>query len=906
MGVKCCMRVVPACWLVVVLFGVLASASALSSDWRSPSNRATLRNKRVEAVVQAGQLMRLKDLLSGEVLLSVNPADIPSRLPLFGQTGIDLDSCTVKQTATPKAVRTTVTAQDGAVWSLEWRIETGNGDLILNSTVTAPKPIDEIRIVLLGASLDSRRLVWVDSNGVSRVVTGPSTGCIIGNPETDGSPQRFVHPLVALFQGRKSGWFIEGRDPRAGPSCVMFQGTGGQVNMGFDKRIPMPSKQAKMYEIRIRTYKGQWADAVDPYVQWLEDGAGFLPLDKLPKPIAWVNSITNQTYIPPGDFASLDRFAKVLDPRRTYLGRLGEFRNHTIDSCYPDYTVNDVARKWFGKAKEMGFHCGPWYNTFAVSMGFPELIERFRPGFMVTGKDASGNDTYDSIEVQPPLNRCSPAYKPWRDYLIAQMKDAINAGADTVHLDEVQTPCGAQLVDGVTAIEGVRLLMKEITARYPGVAVESEQVNPMTAKYAKIAITAQPLGHPLSGYIYRRFVKIVPDGSTFSPTDEKMMDAVQSYGFIWPGANPDNEKTWVQIAKAFQDYSLQPDIRLPRTEATTYENGVFPVYSPESLAAGQRLFGYRGKNGITAYFEKRKDRRGLVVYKPLVERSRNEQPQWIGTLACGVTQWSGPGYLKDWLIHSKGTMLALDPGTSYSFDENLSLPETGFHVFSVPADFALCRDPFLDYKGQPGQRNTSDGSFYSVKMAGHGELGVYVPDGYLAYLDGRPLAIDPTTRTSTVHISAAPEKPSTLIAFRKTDVNLAGQWIDLPWQIPANQREGYMVKRSDGSGFFNHVAGVGLIVGRFASAARIRLQGTWGMEAGVAYGTVGDGVIRINGQEVLRLQPGSGPPYPLRAFDVDVTQFAGQYVVMEFQTDGKVRGFGPADWFSPQIILENT
>ena len=67
--------------------------------------------------------------------------------------------------------------------------------------------------------------------------------------------------------------------------------------------------------------------------------------------------------------------------------------------------------------------------------------------------------------------------------------------------------------------------------------------------------------------------------------------------------------------------------------------------------------------------------------------------------------------------------------------------------------------------------------------------------------------------------------------------------------------------------------------------------------------SLGDGVVRMNGREVLRVPPGR-EPYQMHPFDVDISAFAGQYVLLEFASEGKVHGPSPAGWESPETVIE--
>jgi hypothetical protein len=79
------------------------------------------------------------------------------------------------------------------------------------------------------------------------------------------------------------------------------------------------------------------------------------------------------------------------------------------------------------------------------------------------------------------------------------------------------------------------------------------------------------------------------------------------------------------------------------------------------------------------------------------------------------------------------------------------------------------------------------------------------------------------------------------------------------------------------------------------------MQGAYAMRD-ESIGPTGDGVIRINGAEVMRLDPGPRP-FARRVFDVDVSAYAGLEVMVEFVSDGPHRT-ASADWFRPRIVAE--
>jgi hypothetical protein len=267
----------------------------------------------------------------------------------------------------------------------------------------------------------------------------------------------------------------------------------------------------------------------------------------------------------------------------------------------------------------------------------------------------------------------------------------------------------------------------------------------------------------------------------------------------------------------------------------------------------------------------------------------------------------------DWMIYSGNTQLALDPSHSYVLDEAATLPQERFHVTAVPDDFAFYSDSVKRIESQySGPKN----AWFKLNFSGHGQMSLHVPEKFLVFLEGREIKIDRQSLSTQFDVDAAPDKPSTLLAFEPSATELTGRWVDLPWHAPPAQRSWYVTRHviddvspdgpirmtKPGHGFWSHVGGTAMILGTFANAKKIRLQGAFGMREEAQFDP-GDAVIRINGTQVLRL-PGGPRPYQLYSFDVDVTKYAGQPVFLEFTVEGDVHGAEMADWFNPQIIVE--
>ena len=844
-------------------------ARAEGADWRAPTHRRILEGQHWRAELQAGFLTRLTERSSGRTLLSVDPGALPQRLPLFGsKRTIDLARCQVTQDILPRSVTTELRCAEGVTWRLRWSYEDASDDLVLRASAQAKTPVDELRQLLHGADLVGHELVWVNNYGVGEQSHAPWRGTHLGNPETDGSPLTYVHPIVALFAATRGGFFVEGREPRTGPASLMLRGEGATATLGFVRRFPVPTLSPEMYEIRLRTYENHWADAVDPFIAWMERLLGFVALEKRR---SWASRIQNQAYVQVGDFDGLNELAKRVDPTRTLVGREVAYRRHAMDEAYPDYGLTDTARKWFRHARKLGFHVGAHFNTSGIARSDTKLIERFRAGLLSVGRDRDGHEEYDGV---PGPNRhvyCSTAFAPWRRHLIEQMKEAVQSGVDVVYLDESMAPSGRFLVDQQTAIEGVMALEREIRAAYPGVEIEVEQLNPMNARGAAFALSQMPLGHPLGGYLFHRFVRVVPEGCMYSPRDVAGLDAFARWGFMLPGADARTDEGWLQIARAFQDLDLHPDVRLPLAE--------------------HQLFGFRGERGTLAYFERGERSRSFAIRAPgLPART-------LAIRSTGVRTWAGPGALRDWLFYDEKRLIALDPDATYVFDPDVRPPQDRFHVLRVSEGISLARDAYLDRAPREvGQELASDGSAFRTRLVGRGTLTAFVPDGYRVFLDAREL-VPRADRNVEVAVDVSADRPASLLAFRRTGAKLSGKLAFLSGSMPTRQRPGHF--GAQGEDFVAHVSGRGFFAGRLPASPGLRLRGGYRMlDAGAM--SVADGVVRVNGREVARVPAGPRPFKPGR-FEVDLAPFAGQDVLIELAAEGRVVGSGTARWLSPEL-----
>src|SRR5205814_6117103 len=127
-----------------------------------------------------------------------------------------------------------------------------------------------------------------------------------------------------------------------------------------------------------------------------------------------------------------------------------------------------------------------------------------------------------------------------------------------------------------------------------------------------------------------------------------------------------------------------------------------------------------------------------------------------------------------------------------------------------------------------------------------GKIGVYVPDTYDAYLNGVELNVDPRTKQALATIDAssaatdalgyhielsadnaqvkkARNMPAELIAFRKIDTKLSGEWVRLPWYKTVDTAK--WIDLNSSQGFYMNVGSVGRLVGQVPVSKRVRIVG---------------------------------------------------------------------------------
>ena len=831
----------------------LAPCCAAPAPRSDPALAARIRTRALTAEVQAGLLRRLTHNLTGQVLID-NPAGALPIAELPGtSTGDPWQAETTKRRRNGVAYR--LANGRGDELGISWRADKATGDIILDVRWQGAEPAAEMAFPLSGIDIGSFAAILPNRFGECQVVRGPTTGSFGA-----GYSSQMAMSLM-LFEGQQGCWAIAMHDADDSPKGFELDAAGNAAALNIRPGFVNVGRERRLFPIRFQACKGSWRRLADRFaLEWLEQGLGMTPLSERPE---WIQDIRVSVGVDHKlELEHLTTLAEQLIPEQTLL-YVTYWRSHSFDYGYPDYTPTDAFKIWCARARALGFHVAAHFNMHGVNKAMDEHFERFRPGM---------NPDYPGWGVRDPDTGLqmwsldggrsghyyvSSSYRPWREFYVEAVKAAVDCGVDVIHLDESHTAmtCPAANRDIPNIFKGNVALQKTLRGAYPNVALQGEQFNDMNMRHACFAQVTPHAEHTVAHHVFSRFVKFVkrPGGGDL----DSERAGYENLGFKLPWGNVPLKEGVVEEMRAFQDYHLDP--------------------APDLALGPDQRFGYRGAKGVTAFLERGDHTSGLAVYRPDgTRRSFNVRH-------FGITEHAD-GILPGWLIYGDDKLYGLDPERSYGFTPGV-MPQDEFHLASIPPGFELKR-------GVTGHER----AYYIVESAGHGTVEVVVPAALTEiYANGRRLA----PVGGVVGIEA--EGDVSLIAFAGGPELPPGLLNQMPWAIdglpPGERSSGFTAR---GSGFFHHAGTRANIIGRLPSVQQLRLRGALAMDPAAKNGMTG--IVTINGREVARVENVERPWSP-KHFEVDISEFAGQDVMIQFATIGS-GGYNFGGWEGFEITVE--
>lgn len=361
------------------------------------------------------------------------------------------------------------------------------------------------------------------------------------------------------------GFVIYSRDDELRYKQLHISRRGPRVDLGFETEAHAPwapNGSVKAVEWRINTYKGDWKvpatgyrnlmNFVRPPVP-LKDGRAWV------KDIRTIVSVEGKQPAP----ALLDSLAKALTPRRTLLN-LPDWRRDGYDPNEADYTPREGVRAFVEKAHDLGFHvmlpieppgCDPRSGDYA-------RVRRAIVKDAPSGKQAAG-DAHSFASY-------NPAYKPFRDLLVARLKVMMDdvtpdvlflRGAGTLPND------GNGLIENRSFSEGAVAMHRAILTTFPDLLLGADGMNELLTAYSTVSLRA-PAGslppHPISTMLFSNSTFSAsarsPSVPLLAPLDGQGLFPVLTVAAASDIENPSSETAaLLKLARVWQERNVLPD-----------------------------------------------------------------------------------------------------------------------------------------------------------------------------------------------------------------------------------------------------------------------------------------------------------------------------------------------------------
>jgi hypothetical protein len=365
------------------------------------------------------------------------------------------------------------------------------------------------------------------------------------------------------------GFVVYSRDEELRYKQLHISRHDNRVDIGFETQAHAPwtpNGSVKAVEWRINTYKGDWKVPATGY----RNLANFLrPGVPLRDDRAWIKEVRCVASVegkPPSP-ALLDSLGKTMEAKRTLLFVPG-WRKDGYDPNEADYVPREGIKAFVEKAHELGFHVmlpiePPGCDSRS---GDYERVRKAIVKDAVTGKQT----TADSRSFAS----YNPAYKPFRDLLVARLKVMMDdvspdvlflRGAGTLPND------GSGLIDNRSFSEGAVAMHRAILTAFPNLLLGTDGMNELVTPYSTVSLRSPASSlppHPISTMLFSSstFSASVPSPSTplLAPLDGQALFPVLVVSSPSDIENPSPDTaTILKLAKTWQGRNVIPDWASP-------------------------------------------------------------------------------------------------------------------------------------------------------------------------------------------------------------------------------------------------------------------------------------------------------------------------------------------------------
>jgi hypothetical protein len=299
----------------------------------------------------------------------------------------------------------------------------------------------------------------------------------------------------AIFQGSGGGFWVHTRDNRYRYKAVKIGSKVDARSVGFDTEAYGPidnSLGAGGLAWRLNVYEGDWKVPAARYRDWAWQGLGLAAAERNRK--EWIHKIRLAISWCPKEIEILEVLAKSVNPKEVLL-HFPNWRSDPYDENYPDFNVSDRGRAFLNRARELGYHVMPHFNSIDIDPTNPvyQQVREFQYRDVETGQLKGWSWYHDRSIGVPESNaartehrdmkvmvKIHPGLALWRSILCNRIaKAAADLSLETVFVDVVLNTHNLQncLVDGITPSEGMNRLVEEIGMLGRGLVVAGEGLN---------------------------------------------------------------------------------------------------------------------------------------------------------------------------------------------------------------------------------------------------------------------------------------------------------------------------------------------------------------------------------------------------------------------------------------------
>ena len=491
--------------------GVMPSKGGSSAMVRVEDGKVLVETSTLTAVIEQGLITSLKGKASGEEFIRPFDVNEEGALQLIYRSweAISIGEG-VSQIYRDGGDRTADGAPYGTVRCLQ--VSPQRAEIIFHGW-------DGDGIIAVSADPDTGDLVIEPSAYSSRagvracrwIVRGIRDDLELVAPFNQGAKLKLDDPLIkgawrewpqsweaglAILQGESSGFWVHCEDDQYRYKAIKI-GTGSDERaIGLDTEAYGPLDHnlgAGGLAWRVNVYQGDWRVPAARYRDWLREAYG---LEQRARP-DWLHELTLALSWCPTDLDLLDALAERVPPERVLL-HLPHWRTDSYDENYPNYEPSEEGKAFVAKARAMGFHVAPHFNTVDMDPTHPvyTLVRDFQYRDVASGRVQGWTWHRGSIMAVAESNlartkhrdkklmvKIHPGLAMWRSVL----GESILEAAQEMSLDVVFTDvslCTSNLhnavVEGVTPPEGMLRLIDHVAGLGDGLVVGGEGLNEIT------------------------------------------------------------------------------------------------------------------------------------------------------------------------------------------------------------------------------------------------------------------------------------------------------------------------------------------------------------------------------------------------------------------------------------------